>query len=153
MASIDTRLPAPVIGGLAAAGMWLYARGAALVVSDEPLPLALGLALAWASAAIAIAAFLAFWRARTTIDPFRPSRATTLVTRGVYRASRNPMYLSGLLLLLAYAARLESLVALAGPAFYAAWMTRFQILPEEAALEQRFGAAWRAYRARTRRWL
>jgi protein-S-isoprenylcysteine O-methyltransferase Ste14 len=63
------------------------------------------------------------------------------------------MYLSLLLLLIAYAVRLGSWVEWLGPALFATYVTRFQIIPEERILAAKFGAAFVAYKSRTRRWI
>ena len=102
--------------------------------------------------AFAIAGVIAFRRSRTTVNPLHPEQATALVTRGVYRLSRNPMYAGMLLLLLAWATRLSNTAALAGPLLFALYITRFQIIPEERALTALFGEKYAAYRAKVRRW-
>ncbi len=150
---LDKKLPAPLVGALAAMAMKLHGVASQIDIDDSRLRMVLGVALADASAVVAVAAFTAFWRARTTINPLQPQRASQLVTHGIYRLSRNPMYLSLLLLLVAYAVRLGDALSFAGPALYAVCVTRFQILPEERALAARFGPAYDAYRRRTRRWL
>ncbi|TNF57574.1 MAG: isoprenylcysteine carboxylmethyltransferase family protein [Burkholderiales bacterium] len=94
-----------------------------------------------------------FVRRRTTVNPLRPERASSLVTGGIYRITRNPMYVGLACLLLAWALFLWSPWALLGPVLFMAWITRFQIVPEERALEQLFGDAYRDYCARVRRWL
>src|SRR5699024_7610486 len=94
-----------------------------------------------------------FRHAQTTLDPRQPRQAAKLVTTGVYRYSRNPMYLGLLLWLLAYALWLQAPFALIGPALFMAYITVFQIKPEEAALAAMFGDAYHAYTRRTRRWL
>ena len=153
MATLDAKLPAPLVGGLVLGAMKAYAVAGHVSGDDSAARTVVATVLSFASLALFVAACTQFWRARTTIDPFVPQRATRLVTHGVYRVSRNPMYLSLLVLLAAYALRLGTPAAWLGPAAYAAWITRFQILPEERALARRFGAEWDAYRRRTRRWL
>ncbi len=97
---------------------------------------------------------VAFRQARTTVDPTRPGRASTLVVAGVYRWTRNPMYLGLLGLLIGWALHLSNLAAaLLGPPIFVAWLNRFQIVPEEAALDETFGASYSEYRRRVRRWL
>jgi protein-S-isoprenylcysteine O-methyltransferase Ste14 len=96
---------------------------------------------------------LAFRTFRTTINPLKPERASSIVTGGVYRVSRNPMYLGMALLLLAWATYLSALWSLAGPVLYVWYITRFQIVPEERVLERMFGDEYLAYTARVRRWL
>jgi protein-S-isoprenylcysteine O-methyltransferase Ste14 len=94
-----------------------------------------------------------FRRARTTVSPLRPARTQAIVTTGVYRWSRNPMYLGMALALLGLAAWWSSLPGyLAVPAFVA-YLTRFQIVPEERALLAKFGPAFGDYTLQVRRWL
>ena len=96
---------------------------------------------------------IAFRASRTTINPLRPERSTALVTGGVYRVTRNPMYVGMALLLLAWAVYLSSLLAFAGPVVFVLYITRFQIQPEERALQATFGEDFARYAARVRRWL
>ena len=105
------------------------------------------------SAIVALLAFAAFWRARTTINPFAPERARVLITTGVFQLTRNPLYLSLALLLFAYALKLGAPEAFLGPIVFVAYITRFQVLPEERTLAGKFGEEWRLYCKRTRRWI
>lgn len=104
-----------------------------------------------ASMALGVAALRRFFRAGTTTEPHRPSDASTLVTDGIYAHTRNPMYCSILLALVAHAVwdgRLRALVAL--PA--AVLSLQPQIVAEEDALARLFGDDYQAYQARVRRW-
>jgi protein-S-isoprenylcysteine O-methyltransferase Ste14 len=95
-----------------------------------------------------------FRRAQTTVDPTRPAKASALVVGGVYRLSRNPMYLGFLLLLLAWGVYLSHLPSLLlAPLAFVLYLNRFQITPEERALESLFGDEYRAYKREVRRWL
>ncbi|MEB0160908.1 isoprenylcysteine carboxylmethyltransferase family protein, partial [Pseudomonas sp. AH2 (2023)] len=91
-------------------------------------------------------------RSRTTVNPLRPDKAAALVSGGVYRVTRNPMYVGMMLLLVAWAVYLDSAWVLAGPVAFVAYITRFQIAPEERVLRAKF-ADFDAYAARVRRWL
>jgi protein-S-isoprenylcysteine O-methyltransferase Ste14 len=153
MQNLETKIPAPVVAIAAGGGMKLYAHAAEVPIDVSPVLAEVGIHVAQLSALIALLAFASFWLARTTINPFDPSRASVLVTGGIYRITRNPMYLSLLLLLVAYALRLESWGQWLGPALFAAYITRFQIIPEERILTMKFGAAFLAYMRRTRRWI
>lgn len=153
MRRLETKIPAPVVTIAIAAAMWLLPHAepvadAVDVVRLAAIDLSMNL-----SALVAIAAFAGFWQARTTINPLQPERASVLVTHGIYRYTRNPMYLSLLLLLVAYASHLGCWAALAGPMAYVAYVTRFQILPEERVLLAKFGAEYEAYKRRVRRWI
>lgn len=110
-----------------------------------------GLAFVLAGVAINLVADRAFRQARTTVKPFEASSA--LVTGGVFRFSRNPMYLGFALIVAGTAVLLGTLApCLVVPAFFIL-MVRVYVQAEERMLEARFGAQWLAYRARTRRWL
>ncbi len=95
----------------------------------------------------------AFVRQKTTVNPLRPERANSLVISGLYRHSRNPMYLGMAFLLCGWALYLGTLsVLVIVPAFI--WvLTEVQIKHEEVALEALFGEDYRAYMQRVRRWL
>ena len=151
--SLEAKVPAPIVAALVGAAMKLYAMRSGVPIDPTPLRMVVGLAFAQASGLLALAAFVTLRRARTTINPLDPARATRLVTGGVFRLSRNPIYLSLLWLLLAYAIRLDSTAVWLGPVLFFLYVSRFQILPEERALQAKFGEAYAAYRRRTRRWL
>lgn len=153
MKHLETRIPAPIVALAAAGGMKLYAWLNQVAIDASPVLAEVGIGLAQLSAAIALLAFAGYGLSRTTINPFDPSRATTLVTGGIFRITRNPLYLSLLLLLVAYAIRLDSWVVWLGPVLFATYITRFQIIPEERILAAKFGEDFQAYQSRTRRWL
>ncbi len=111
------------------------------------------LILAIAGTAIALIAIFTMYRAGTTIDPAVPNRATSLVDTGIYRITRNPMYLSLLLILMAWIIWRGNLVAVFLAATFVWHLTHFQIKMEEKALEENFGEQFREYRLRVRRWI
>lgn len=143
-------MPPPVVAGAAALVQWALTRGA-------PRPgkarTALGVFLAGAGATIGARGLLHFDEAGTTFHPHHPERTTTLVTTGVYSRTRNPMYLGmalGLLGIAVYRGRLRALPPVLA---YAAFLQRFQILPEETVLRGTFGNDYEAYAGRVRRWV
>lgn len=83
----------------------------------------------------------------------RPDAASTLVTSGIYRVTRNPMYLGILFALLGWGLFLSNLGSLLFCGVFVLYMSRFQIQPEERALEVKFGVAFIMYKSRVRRWL
>jgi protein-S-isoprenylcysteine O-methyltransferase Ste14 len=109
--------------------------------------------LLFVGAAIAFPSFVAFIRARTTFNSMKLKATSSLVTGGIYRFTRNPMYLSVLLMLIAWTIFLSSVWALVGPVAFVLYINRFQILPEERALVAMFGTAYAEYKGRVRRWL
>jgi protein-S-isoprenylcysteine O-methyltransferase Ste14 len=136
-------------GGLMMLGWWAFPQWR---VPFPGRPIVSGV-LAFTGLAISALGVASFRRARTTVNPLKPDAASSLVVVGVYRWTRNPMYLGFLIVLLGLAVFLSAPLALAAIPLYVLYMTRFQICPEERALEARFGAEFAAYRGRVRRWI
>jgi protein-S-isoprenylcysteine O-methyltransferase Ste14 len=114
---------------------------------------AAGTVVAVVGAMLAILGVHEFRRASTTVNPLTPDNASRVVKGGVYRLSRNPMYLGMALLLLALALHQSHALSFAWVAGYVAYLNRFQIRPEERALETLFGDEYRAYARAVRRWI
>jgi len=109
--------------------------------------------LAGIGALFAGSAVLSFRKASTTVNPTAPEACSSLVISGVYKMTRNPMYLGLWLFLLAWGLFLSNLYSLVLSAGFVLYMNRFQIQPEEDALETCFGAEFLAYKNQVRRWL
>lgn len=101
---------------------------------------------------IALLGVKAFKQASTTVNPINPESASSLVTSGIYQYTRNPMYLGMLLCLIALSGFFAHFGALAFTPFFVLYMSRFQIEPEERALESLFGDQVLEYRIQVRRW-
>ena len=153
MKTLETTIPPPVVAIAAGGAMKLYAHTGQIAIDTSPILAEVGIRLAQLSAVVALLALASLVFARTTINPLDPSRASALVTGGIFRITRNPLYLSMLLLLVAYAIRLDSWLEWLGPALFAGYVTRFQIIPEERFLTAKFGDTFLTYKRRTRRWL
>ena len=149
MSSLELKVPPPLVALLVALAMWGLAR-ATPPSGELSLRVAVALALAVIGVAFSVSGVLAFRRAKTTK---KPQAASSLVVTGVYRLTRNPMYLGLSLVLLAWAAFLWSAWELLGPAVFVAYISRFQIIPEEKVLDTLFGADYSTYKAKVRRWL
>jgi protein-S-isoprenylcysteine O-methyltransferase Ste14 len=132
-----------------AVAMWWLASAA----PSPPWRSGMALGVFMLAGLVGFPAIRSFRRAGTTIDPVRIDRASTLVTGGIYRVTRNPMYLSLALLLAAWALWLGGPWVWAGPILLVLWLDRFQIRPEERAMAMRFGEAYARYRSEVRRWL
>ena len=153
MNSLELKIPPLVLVLVAGAAMWFIARAVPALAWDFPFRDIVAAVLALAGAAVAVLGVLSFRRAGTTVNPTRPQSTSALVSTGIYRYSRNPMYLGFLLALLGWAAHLGSLPALLPVAAFVAYMDRFQIGPEERALFAMFGDEFAAYARRVRRWI
>jgi len=96
---------------------------------------------------------LQFLRVHTTINPIHPEKTKTLVTTGMYRFTRNPMYVGLLLVLIGWGIILGSLMPFFVLPIFITILTIEQIIPEERILEQKFGQQYRDYKASVNRWL
>ncbi len=153
MQSLELKIPPLVVALVCGVVMWSIGE-AGLGVSVSPVVrIVLTVAIALVGAAFCIGGLVAFRRAETTANPLKPETTTALVTGGVYRLTRNPMYVGFALFLAAWAVYLSSPAALLGPMLFVLYITRFQIKPEERALLAMFGDTFATYQARVRRWL
>jgi protein-S-isoprenylcysteine O-methyltransferase Ste14 len=96
---------------------------------------------------------VSFRRARTTVNPTKPESSSVLVDSGIYRLTRNPMYLGFSLGLSGWAVMLSNMFAFLLLPIFILYMDRFQIEPEEKALAAIFGRQFAVYKTRVRRWL
>lgn len=150
---LELKVPPLLVWLLAAGAM----RGASYAAPGLSFTLAgrsvIAAALAALGVTLAFAGVRAFREKHTTVNPLTPGASSSIVSGGVYRLSRNPMYLGFLLALTGWAVYLSNAgAALLLPAFVA-YMTRFQIEPEERALLAKFGSEFAQYMSRVRRWL
>jgi len=111
------------------------------------------LALAGTGTVIGMAGVYSFRKARTTVNPWRPHASSQLVVSGIYRHTRNPMYLGLLLGLLGWGLYLANAFALLLAVVFVPYMNRFQILPEARALRHTYGEGFLHYCDKVRRWL
>ena len=153
MSQLELRLPPVVVLLLSAALMYGLARLSPTRLPDSPWMSLLAMLLALGGFLVALLGLWAFSRHHTTVSPTTPSSATAVVTSGIYRVTRNPMYLGMALLLLAWTLFLREPLALLLVPVFVLYLTRFQIVPEERALLQKFGAPYAAYLRTVRRWL
>lgn len=154
MRGLELRVPPPIVLLVALGAMWLIDRALPQLRIPFPGHVALAAVLAVLGILVGVSGVREFRRARTTVNPLKPAEAAVLVSRGIYARTRNPMYLGLSIILVAWG------IALANPAplllilpLSVAYLTRFQIRPEERVLEEKFGDEFRAYARKVRRWL
>ena len=153
MKALELKIPPALLALIFGAGMWAM---------DQLLPqfkqncswhntaaqLVFGLAVV-----LIVAGIISFRMAKTTVDPMQPEKSSSLVTSGIYRLTRNPMYLGFLLGLMAYPLKLTNPAAFLLVPLFIIYMNRFQIKPEERALSALFGESYLQYTKLVRRWL
>ena len=153
MNALEHKVPPPAVALILGALMWLISRYEPTLSLDVPWRTAVAIALFITGAMIALSGVWEFHRAKTTVNPLSPEAATAMVTSGIYRFSRNPMYLGLLLALCSWAVWLSHVLALALPPLFVLYINRFQIVPEERALSTKFGGQFSSYTRAVRRWL
>jgi protein-S-isoprenylcysteine O-methyltransferase Ste14 len=154
---LEHRIPPPVIDAACAALMWwlagLLPQAQCWPRGDGTLVRAGVITLALTGGLIALAGVYQFFRARTTVNPLAPARASHLVTSGIYAHTRNPMYLGMLLVLTGWGVWLGNAAAWLALPLSVIMLNVLQIRPEERILRQRFGDEFDRYAARVRRWI
>ncbi len=153
MRALELKIPPVALVLLLGALMWLSARAAPALGFSLPAGPILAASLALGGGLIAIQGVASFRRASTTVTPLHPETTSALVTSGIYRWTRNPMYLGMLLLLLGWSLFLANALAFIFPAAFVPLMNRLQILPEESVLAAIFGSGFADYQSKVRRWL
>ena len=100
-----------------------------------------------------LSAVKSFRRQKTTVNPLEPRQASSLVTSGIFKFSRNPMYLGMLIILLSLSCKFNLIGGMIISLFFYIFITKFQIIPEEAAMNELFGNEFIDYSKKTRRWI
>ena len=103
--------------------------------------------------AVFMSAVKSFRRQKTTVNPLEPRQASSLVTSGIFKFSRNPMYLGMLIILLSITFKFNLIGGLIASLFFYIFITKFQIIPEEVAMNELFGNEFIDYSKKTRRWI
>jgi len=147
------KIPPPVLALLFGLAMWGISKTGFMSLFRSEFTAPLSLAILVPGFAIIISAVVSFRRASTTVNPMKPEAATQLISYGIYNLSRNPMYLGLSLILLSLVIWLGSALNVAVWFLFVWYITLFQIIPEEKALEEVFPETFSLYRSRVRRWI
>jgi protein-S-isoprenylcysteine O-methyltransferase Ste14 len=154
MRVLELKVPPPAVALFIAVLMWLVSRAATAFAFTVPARNVIAILLAACGFLTSVSGVVSFWLAKTTVNPTRPLSSTSLVNSGVFKLTRNPMYLGLLVVLIGWAIFLSNpLAALLFLPAYVLYIDRFQIAPEERALTSLFGQDYVAYQTRVRRWL
>lgn len=102
---------------------------------------------------VSILGVIEFREVKTTVNPMSPKDSNHLVVKGIYKYTRNPMYLGFLLWLLSFSVLLRNPISLTVIVLFVIYMNMFQIRPEENVLEEKFGKEYLKYKENVRRWL
>ena len=148
---INNKIPPPIVTLICA--LIIYFSSLFFPSYTFPLFNALSILSLGSGLLLIFLAVNSFKKSQTTINPLQPDLASSLVTDGVFKYSRNPMYLGMLFILIFISLRFNliggSLVALG----FVIYITKYQIVPEEIAMVKLFNDKFIAYKSRVRRWL
>lgn len=152
MSGLELKVPPPIVSLTFAVGMWFVSEQLPTFSFFMPGLHFLTFAFMGAGIIMGLCGMIEFRKVQTTLNPINPYASSALVTKGVYRLSRNPMYAGLLLILLGWAINLSNILSFFFLPLFIVYMNRFQIMPEERVLSGKFGTQFTAYRRSVRRW-
>jgi protein-S-isoprenylcysteine O-methyltransferase Ste14 len=150
---LELKIPPVALVLVFALLMWMSARHLGRMNFQIPFQRMLAWTMGILGMGICTLGILEFKRARTTVNPTKPQSTSSLVRSGIYRHTRNPMYLGFLFILAGWAIVMANVVAFAVLPGFVIYMNRFQIIPEERALTSIFGGEFKGYCSTARRWI
>jgi protein-S-isoprenylcysteine O-methyltransferase Ste14 len=153
MKTLELKIPPLALALAFALVMWLASTRIPELTFVVPGQQVVAMLLAGLGAGMVLLAAVKFRRAGTTMNPTRPQAARTVVAAGIYRLSRNPMYVGVLFILAGWAVFLSHALPFLFLPGFVIYMNRFQIVPEERMLAAKFGYDYERYRRTVRRWL
>ena len=148
---METKIPPPIV--TLVFGLSIYLSSGIFRVVEFNHSFYLGIILLLLGFVILISAVRLFRKDKTTVNPLSPEQATTLVTDGIFKYSRNPMYLGMAFVLGSIAVFFNLIGGIILVALFCAYITKFQIFPEERAMRDLFSDDFDKYTKVTRRWI
>lgn len=154
LSQLELKLPPLIIFSVCASVMYLCGQTLQHeMILATPVRTSLGVGIGVIAVIVLSAALLTFRRHQTTINPLDPNQTGSIVTSGIYRYTRNPMYVSMFVALLGWGLFLGQFSVVIGLALYVFAITRLQIFPEERILGDKFGNQYYQYCESTSRWI
>lgn len=145
-------VPPPVQAAICVGLMALVARYVPELNFSFPFQIAVAGVFAAVGIVIDLSSLRMFYKNQTTVSPLSPDKTSSLVTGGIYRFTRNPMYLGLAIILTGVAIWFGNYGALVIVPCFVWYVTKYQIVPEEEALLEKFGVEYADYCATTSRW-
>lgn len=153
MNALELKVPPVVVVLIAAIGIYLTRSIVPMNVLSVEHSKLVFYAIFALGVIIGVTGALTFKLANTTVNPVEIAKASSLVTHGIFKYSRNPMYLAMLFILIGISIRMQNVFSPVFLVMFIAYMNRFQITPEERMLSNLFGQAYTNYVERVRRWI
>ena len=146
-------IPPPIVALISVGVIWLLARQLPSLAFSFPWQSILAIVLISTGAVIDLICIGLFIHRKTTFSPLSPNRTAALVSSGLFKFSRNPMYVGQALAVAGAAIWFGNFIGLLMIPCFIIYLTKFQILPEEEILLRKFGNDYQDYQRRVRRWL
>ena len=147
---LNTKIPPPIVTLVSIVIIYLFESK----IEYSQLHLkAIGITFLILGLTLIFLAVLKFIKTKTTVDPTRPHKTSILVITGIYKLTRNPMYLGMLFLIMAYAIYNNNIFGCIVVPIFIFYMNKFQIEPEEIEMRKKFGESFENYCKKVNRWL
>src|SRR5947199_9687301 len=115
MSTLALKVPPPIAAAVLAAAMWLISSATVALAMPTTVRISLVVLFAITGAGFSVAGAVSFRQAKTTVNPRKPDNASSFVVSGLYRITRNPMYVSLLLMPVSLFVLFSATWAVAGP--------------------------------------
>ncbi len=153
MDRLELKVPPVVVFILALGLMWASVVLLPSLAFELPFRTLLVMICVGGSGYIGIAGVLEFRRHQTTVNPHTPNNASTIVQTGIFRYTRNPMYLGLVVLLIGAMLYWQNVASAWVIVAFIGYLSRFQITPEECILTEKYGSQYTDYLHKVRRWI
>ena len=148
---MNNKIPPPIV--TLTFGLFIYFTKSLFPAITNGLLSILSLLSLLIGLSILISAVSSFKKQQTTVNPISIEKASSLVVTGIFKYSRNPMYLGMVLILLSISFKFNLIGGIALTMLFAGYITKFQIIPEEIVMNKLFGDEFEKYKNKTRRWI
>ena len=146
--SLDTKIPPPIVTIIILSIIYLFDINEYNLNTDI-----LSIVILFIGIIFIISAVIQFVDRKTTVNPTKPYKTTTLVITGTYKITRNPMYLGMLLIIISFAFYKTSIISLILIPIFIFYINKFQIEPEEYEMRKKFGKEYEDYCKKVDRWI
>ena len=151
--SLELKIPPVLVTVIAALVMWILSNLIPIATYTTNWNIVLSSLLFCAGSLLALLGVIEFKKHQTTVDPRIPHQTERLVISGIYKISRNPMYLGFLLMLAGWAFFLSHFIAVLMLPVFIIYMNKYQIAAEERWMLEKFGDEFLIYTGKVRRWI
>ena len=145
------KIPPPLIVLVLIVSIYFSSKKIDLI--NIPLQLEISIFILSAGILIFVNPVLQFIKSKTTVNPIKFEEVNKLVTSGIFKYSRNPMYLGMLMIVLSTSIFYLNIYSILTPLLFILWINKFQIKREEEFLIEKFGDEYLSYKKKTRRWI